>query len=393
MRPIPGLIVELSFMAVLLNLAPETEAQSAGTLGFAATSFSSFEAITNTAVLVTRVGGASGTVTVDFATGNGTATAGLDYLATNGTLTLSPGQTNASFFITLLPDALSEGEETLNLSLSNPTGGALLLVSNAVLSIFDRPVPLRFAPTNTFYSPEGNTNVSVFVLREGDADRKVTVDFATSDGTATAGLDYIATNGTLTFGPGQTNSSFSVTLLADALTEGNETVYLILSNPTGGATVNQPVATLIIAEAPPPAAGIGFNTPNYTLSESAGSALLSVTRGGATSTTVTVHYETQDGLARAGSDYTAQAGTLTFGPGETLKTISIPILDDDLPEGDETFTLILSNPTGGAQLNQPYANITIRNSESFVQFSPASFTVSEFSGSAWVTVTRTPNDS
>src|SRR5438876_1263109 len=175
MRPNLGLIVELSFMAVLLNLAPETEAQSAGTLGFAATSFSSFEAITNTAVLVTRVGGASGTVTVDFATGNGTATAGLDYLATNGTLTLGPGQTNASFFITLLPDALSEGEETLNLSLSNPTGGALLLVSNAVLSIFDRPVPLRFAPTNTFYSPEGNTNVSVFVLREGDADRKVTV--------------------------------------------------------------------------------------------------------------------------------------------------------------------------------------------------------------------------
>src|SRR5438876_772884 len=221
MRPNLGLIVELSFMAVLLNLAPETEAQSAGTLGFAATSFSSFEAITNTAVLVTRVGGASGTVTVDFATGNGTATAGLDYLATNGTLTLGPGQTNASFLITLL---------------------------------------------------------------------------------------------------------------ADALTEGNETVYLILSNPTGGATVNQPVATLIIAEAPPPAAGIGFNTPNYTLSESAGSALLSVTRGGATSTTVTVHYETQDGLARAGSDYTAQAGTLTFGPGETLKTISIPILDDDLPE-------------------------------------------------------------
>ena len=393
MRPNLGLIVELSFMAVLFDLTPEGGAQSAGTLRFATTSFNSFEVDTNATVLVIRVGGAAGTVTVDFATSNGTATAGLDYVATNGTLTFAPGRTNSYFFITLLPDALTEGGETANLTLSNPTGGALLSDGNAVLSIFDRPVPLRFAPTNTFYSPEGNTNVSVFVLREGDADRKVTVDFATSDGTATAGLDYIATNGTLTFGPGQTNSSFSVTLLADALTEGNEIVYLFLSNPTGGATVNQPVATLIIAEAPPPAAGIGFNTPNFTVSESGGSAQLSVTRGGATSTTVTVHYETQDGLARAGSDYTAQAGTLTFGPNETLKTISIPILDDDLPEGDETFTLILSNPTGGAQLNQSYAYITIRNSESFVQFSPASFTVNEFSGSAWVTVTRTPSDS
>src|SRR2546425_10017387 len=105
MRPNLGLIVELSFMAVLFDLTPEAAAQSAGPLSFAATSFNSFEADTNTLVLVIRVGGAAGTVTVDFATSNGTATAGLDYLATNGTLTFGPGQTNSYFFITLLADA------------------------------------------------------------------------------------------------------------------------------------------------------------------------------------------------------------------------------------------------------------------------------------------------
>src|SRR6266513_3797646 len=156
MRPNLCLIVVVAFMAVLLSLAPEAGAQSAGTLRFAATSFNSFEADTNATVLVIRVGGAAGTVTVDFATSNGTATAGLDYVATNGTLTFAPGRTNSYFFITLLPDALSEGGETVQLTLSNPTGGALLSVSNAVLSIFDRPSPLRFAPTNTFTFLEGN---------------------------------------------------------------------------------------------------------------------------------------------------------------------------------------------------------------------------------------------
>jgi len=387
-----GLIVELSFVAVLFDLTPEGGAQSAGTLRFATTSFNSFEVDTNATVLVIRVGGAAGTVTVDFATSNGTATAGLDYVATNGTLTFAPGRTNSYFFITLLPDALTEGGETANLTLSNPTGGALLSDGNAVLSIFDHPIPLRFA-TNYFSGLEGTTNALITVLREGDADSKVTVDFATTDGTASAGVDYVATNGTLTFYPGQTNSSFPITLLPDALTEGDETVYLSLSNPAGGATLSQSAATLTILDVPPPPAGVGFSQSYYTVSESVGTAQVNVTRGGATNTAVTVHYETQDGSARAGLDYTAQSGTLTFGPGETLQTISIPILADDLPEGDEGFHLILGNPTGGATLDGSFAYIMIPNSEAFVQFSSATYTANEFAGSAIITVTRTPTES
>ncbi len=84
----------------------------------------------------------------------------------------------------------------------------------------------------------------------------------------------------------------------------------------------------------------------------------------AASSAVTVAYATTDGTATAGADYTQTAGTLTFEPGETLKTISVPVLDDVLDDDGETFTLTLSNPSGGnAYLVDATATGTIRNSD------------------------------
>ena len=77
---------------------------------------------------------------------------------------------------------------------------------------------------------------------------------------------------------------------------------------------------------------------------------------------VTVDYATADGTAKAGEDYTATSGTLTFGPGESSKTVSVPILDDALDEGEETFVLRLSNATGG-RIVDGEATGTITNSD------------------------------
>src|SRR5262249_33442517 len=90
---------------------------------------------------------------------------------------------------------------------------------------------------------------TITVTRTGGSNVPVSVNYATSNGTATAGSDYTATSGTLSFGIGETSKTFTVPILDDTLVEGNETVNLSLSNPTGGATLgSQTTATLTIVE-------------------------------------------------------------------------------------------------------------------------------------------------
>lgn len=105
-------------------------------------------------------------------------------------------------------------------------------------------------------------SVTFTVTRSGGADGTVAVNYATSDGSALASTDYMATSGTLTFAPGQLSASFSVTLLNDTAYEGNETFTIALSNATGGATLSNPTQLTVTiddsADQPPDADGDGF---------------------------------------------------------------------------------------------------------------------------------------
>src|SRR5262249_13716387 len=84
--------------------------------------------------------------------------------------------------------------------------------------------------------------------------------------------------------------------------------------------------------------------------ENTGSFTVTVTRTNGATGLVTVHYATADASATAPADYTATSGTLSFADGEVSKTIVVPIVDDNIPEGSESFTISLTNPTGGAVL-------------------------------------------
>ena len=98
---------------------------------------------------------------------------------------------------------------------------------------------------------------------------------------------------------------------------------------------------------------ISLADSNYTVDEDGGVVEVEVLRTGGDNGTVSVNYRTQDGSARADSDYVPTAGTLTFDPGETSKTVTIPIIDDIAFEADESFSLVLDSVTGGATLNDP----------------------------------------
>src|SRR5262249_7870881 len=141
-------------------------------------------------ITVTRTGGSTGSVGVNYATSNGTALAGSDYTATSGTLTFVNGETSKSFPIPILNDTAIEGAETVNLRLSSPTGGATLgSQATAVLTIQDddaaQPGVLQFSAA-AYTVNETQATATITVTRTGGSNVPVTVHYATSDGTATA---------------------------------------------------------------------------------------------------------------------------------------------------------------------------------------------------------------
>src|SRR4029453_19194869 len=264
-------------------------------------------------ITITRTGGSIGAVGVTVVTSNGTAAAGSDYTATTQTVSFANGDTaNKTVSIPILDDTSVEGNETVNLSLSNPTGGATLGRPNtAVLTITDNDTPpagtLQFSAASYSVAENGG-NATITITRTGGSAGAVGVTVATSNGTAAAGSDYTATTQTVSFANGDTaNKTVSIPILDDTSVEGNETVNLSLSNPTGGATLGSPnTAVLTITDNDtPPAGTLQFSAASYSVAENGGNATNTINPTGGSAGAVGVTVATSNGTAAAGSDYTA----------------------------------------------------------------------------------------
>ncbi|MBS1797774.1 MAG: hypothetical protein JSS81_28390, partial [Acidobacteria bacterium] len=353
-------------------------------LQFSAATYSNPEVDGTAAVTVVRTGATENEVSADYATGGGTATggaacapgSGVDYVSTGGTLNFAAGELSKSFPVTVCTDDLYEGAETVVLTLSNPTAPAVLGAPNpAILQIADNDAQpsLQFSAaaytngddfarpgeTTKDFAPAGAT---ITVTRTGAVDNAVGVDYATVPGgtanpgaACTAGVDYVATAGTLSFAGGETSKSFTVTVCPDAVFEGDETVDLLLSTPTGGAALGTPNAAVLTITDNDPQPSVQFSAPAYSVGEAGPTATITVTRTGAAGNLVTVDYATGGGTATAGGcapgvDYIATSGTLSFAPGEISKPIGVTICNDSVYESNQTFGLTLTNPTGGASI-------------------------------------------
>ena len=217
-------------------------------------------------------------------------------------------------------------------------------------------------------APEGGT-LAFAVTLDPAAPGAVSVDWATSDGSAKAGSDYTAGSGTLVFAPGETLKTVRVAVLADEEAEGAETMVLTLSTASGAGladakatgTVSDPAQ--VAPAGPPPAVSIA----DATVDEGPGAVLaFAVTLDRASQARATVDWETRDGNARAGDDYVAGSGTLRFSPGETAKTIPVTVLDDSHDEGREVMLVVLSNPVG-ATIAKAAAGGVIENTDHMPQ--------------------------
>jgi hypothetical protein len=206
-------------------------------------------------VTVNRSGPTNTDALVAWSTSDGTAVAGEDFLGASGFVTFSPGQASATFSVMIKEDGLVESDETVTLTLSNPSTGALGTVYMASLIIIEndtaQPGQIRFK--NSSYSViEAAGQAWIAVERISGSNVAVTINYATSDVSAVAGQDYTTTFGTLTFGVGETVKYFAIPISTNAPVESSETINLTLSTPGGGAMLISPLsAVLTINDASP----------------------------------------------------------------------------------------------------------------------------------------------
>ena len=211
----------------------------------------------------------------------------------------------------------------------------------------------------------GTTNAVFTVNLSAASTQTVSVNYATANGTATAGSDYTATSNTLSFAPGQTSKTISVPIVGNTLAEGSENFTLNLSNPTN-ATISdaQAVGTIIDNDLAPILPQLSINDVTLTEGDNGTTnAVFTVNLSAASTQTINVNYATANGTATAGSDYTATSNTLSFAPGQTSKTITVQVKGDTLDEVNETFSLNLSSPTN-ATIADAQGIATIQDNDS-----------------------------
>ncbi len=297
------------------------------------------------------------TITVDCATVDGSAVAGSDFVGKSGTLTFAPGESVKTVSVDLMDDALSEGLEHFALKLSNATNAAIMH-SSALATIGANDAgsvsqPILSVAKDQVVS-ESYGYIDVLVSLSAPSQNVVTVNYATADGTADDNGFDETLSGTLNFAAGETTKTVRIQLSSYQGVENLEYFNFTLSAatnasiPTGlGKTQIWIVDNDTVVDTP------NVFVKDIWVDEKSGTANFIVRLGNeslgqSSVSTITVDCATVDGSAVAGSDFVGKSGTLTFAPGESVKTVSVDLMDDALSEGLEHFALKLSNATNAA---------------------------------------------
>ncbi|MDT4896592.1 MAG: large repetitive protein [Acidobacteriota bacterium] len=324
------------------------------------------EGSTTATFTVALIASPTSTVTVDFATANGTATAGADYQSTSGTLTFAPGETSKTIPVTITNDTTDEPNETFFVNLSNASGGTIADPQGlGTITDNDAQPTISINDTSVTEGDGAAVDATFNVSLSQASGFTVTVNYATADGSATAGSDYQATSGTVTFNPGQTTQPVTVPVNGDTTFESNETFVVKLTTPTNATILDgEGQGTITNDDAAPPVPAITIDDVVITEGDSSQKTVdFTVSLSMNPTTPVTVDYATANGTATAGSDYLSTSGTLTFNTGETSKPVTITINGDILVEPNETFFVNLSNASANSLITDFQGQGTITNDD------------------------------
>jgi len=403
-----------------------------GEIKFSQENYSVNENASTSTFTVQRFEGSDGEATVNYETSNGSATSG-DFKTTNGTFTWSDGESgDKTFTVDILNDSEFESDETFTITLTDTAGISLDTATVKIVNDDSQPVSNDSQPSGTSVPNPGQIQFSqenyevsenagdptITVQRLGGSDGEMTVNYETSNGSATAGNDFEATSGTIIWGDKESGvKELTLNIVDDNVVESDETFTLELTEVTGGASlgpvktatllivdddvivdtddddsdttvvddpveadksvdedeVDKPVDedeldTIVPVSSPPPVVEllnpgkIQFSQDNSDrVNENAGSYTVTVQRLNGTDGEVSVTVETRDGIkAISGQDFEAMNQTLTWYEGESGdKTLSVNILNDVMDEGDEVFKIQLKDVTGNASLGQKTLMVTI----------------------------------
>jgi hypothetical protein len=304
---------------------------------------------TTTASFTATLSAACGTpVSVDWSTMDGSAVQPGDYISGSGTLLFAAGDTTEVVDVAVNGDVELEADEEFTVELTGPVNATVSDGFGTGTIVDDELAPVVSINDAAMTEGEVGTSTLSFTVelsRPGAV--PATVDWATSDGTASQPSDYLSAASTVTFPAGDVSEPVDVTINGDAVFEFDETFVVDLSNPVD-ATMGDPQGegTISNDDASPSIA----ITDDSVSEGNAGSATATfdVTLSEPSGAPATVEWATADGTALAGPDYVAGSGTVSFAVGDVTESLSVTVNGDTTDEPSETFDVHLSSPTGAA---------------------------------------------
>jgi len=304
---------------------------------------------------------ATGTVTVDYTTSNGQASGfGNDYSGFSGTLTFAAGESVKMVRVPIVNDNFLEAAELFFLELSDATN-ANITRQYATATIIDNDAAsgTPAVTVGDLVVDEASGQASFAIILNRPSTSTVSLNYATQNGSAVAGSDYVATSGSLNFAAGETVKIVTVALTNDVVAEANEAFGLVVSNLVGATTLDASATAIIGANDATAVANPNLLVDDIIVGERDGYVDFVVRLDAPATSVVTVDYTTSNGQASGfGNDYYGLAGTLTFAVGETVKTVRIPIINDTSAEASKIFFFELSDASN-ATITRQYATATI----------------------------------
>jgi hypothetical protein len=309
--------------------------------------------------IVTLSAASLNTVTVHYATSDNSAVAGVDYVAASGTVTFPPSSTTQTINVTVNGNTKAGSDLSYSFNLSSPAYA--VIASSSASGIIQNPNqnPTLSMQDIAVYKPQSKTTSATLTVKLSSASpNTVTVNYSTSNGSASAGTDYVAASGTVTFTPASTSQSIKISINGNTVPTGDRYFYVILASPTNATVISGQALVDIVDSSMEPYVSV-MATSVQKPSTGSANATFTVTLSPPSPNTVTVGYATSNGSAVAGTDYTATNGTATFPPGTATQTVNVPVTPSTVHTGDRYFYLSLSAPSNALIGGQSQNTATI----------------------------------